>query len=141
MSMTNVHELAVLDANLGVGATLLGATVEIALSTADPGEDGTGLTEPVGNGYARVTVNNDGAAWGPATLVGGLGTKVNLTSITFPSASGGPWGLITHWAMVDSGTVKFSGEIDDGAGTPQPRQVNNTDLFRFLAGALRITLD
>ena len=142
MSMTNSLELTVLDALLGAGATLLGASVDIALSTADPLEDGSGLAEPSGNGYARVTVNNDGAAWGAASTGGdGKGVKANAGTITFPAASGGAWGLISHWAIIDTGVVKLKGLVDDGAGVGQPRQVNDGDIFRFPAGNLRIKQD
>lgn len=33
-------------------------TVYVGLSTADPGDDGTGLAEPAGNGYARQAITN-----------------------------------------------------------------------------------
>lgn len=137
MSFANNLENAILDALLGASASLLGSSVDIALSTANPGEDGTGIAEPSGAGYARVSVTNDGTEWGAAAS----GEKTNINVITFPQASGGNWGLISHWALYDSGVMKLYGEIDDGAGTPTPRQVNDGDIFRFLAGKLRISLD
>ena len=136
MSFSNSFENAVLDAMLGGSASLLGGSVDIALSTTNPGEDGTGITEP-GAGYTRVTINNDGAEWGAA--VGGV--KSNTNVITFPQASGGNWGLISHWALYESGIMRLYGEIDDGLGVPTPRQVNDGDTFKFLAGKLRISLD
>jgi hypothetical protein len=60
MGMTNNMKNVVLDASLGAGATLLGSTVEIALSTTTIADDGSGITEPSGNGYARVSVTNNG---------------------------------------------------------------------------------
>jgi hypothetical protein len=135
-------ELTVLDAMLGAGATLLGGSLEVALSTADPLEDGSGLAEPSGNGYARVSVNNDGAQWGAASTGGdGKGLKDNLATITFPAASGGAWGLISHWAIIDGGNVKIKGLVDNGSGVATPRQVNDGDIFRFPVGNLRIKLD
>lgn len=137
MSLFDVFENAVLDSWLGATATLLGASVDIGLSTTTPNDDGTGITEPAGAAYARKTVTNDGAEWGAASG----GQKDNINVIAFAAASGGNWGLISHWVLYDSGTAKVWGVLDDGAGTPQPRQINDGDQFRFLAGELRIQQD
>lgn len=136
MGMTNNMKNAVLDASLGSGATLLGSTVEIALSTTTIADDSTGITEPSGNGYARVTVANNGINWGASS--GGI--KTNSTDIIFPEASGS-WGTITDWAMYDTGVMKFHGIVDDGAGVPDPITVVAEDRVRFTASQLRITLD
>jgi hypothetical protein len=136
MGMTNNMENAVLDASLGAGATLLGSTVEIALSTTTIADDGTGITEPSVGAYARVSVSNDGTNWGAAS--GGI--KTNAVDIIFPEATAG-WGTLTHWALYDSGVMKFHGTIDDGAGTPDPITVVTEDRVRFTASQLRITLD
>lgn len=137
MSFTDSFENTVLDAMLGAGATLVGGSVDIALSKADPGDDGTGLDEPVGNGYARVAVTNNGTEW-PAAV---SGVKSNANQVVFPAASGGNWGTITHWAMFDGATQIANGILDNGSGIAQARQVNDGDTFRFLASQLRITLD
>lgn len=136
MSFVNDLENAVLDALLGASATLLGGSVDIALSTTDPGEDGSGITEPSGGAYARVTVTNNGTNFPAAAS----GEKSNGAAITFPSATG-DWGTISHWALYDSGTLKIYGELDDGAGTPTTREVLSGDVFSFPVGQLRITLD
>ncbi len=141
MSYMDVFERAVLDEILGAGATLFGATVDIALSTTTPAEDGTNITEPAGGAYARKTVNNDGAQWSPAATLGGVSEKANLASIAFVPAAGAGWGLITHWVIFDGGVPKLFGELDDGAGSPLPRQVNDGDTFQFLSAALRIRQD
>jgi hypothetical protein len=137
MSFNNTLENEILDALLGSSHTLLGSNVDLALSTTPINEDGTGITEPIGAAYARVTVPNDGANWAPASA----GSKMNTLTLSFPQASGGNWGLITHWALYDSGVMKMFGIIDDGTGTSTPRQVNDGDTFKFVAGGLRITLD
>lgn len=141
MSFLDVHERAVLDANLGAGATLLGATVDIGLSTTAPADDGTNITEPAGGAYARKTVNNDGAEWSAAATVGGITTKANINTIVFVQASGAAWGLISHWVLYDGGVPKIWGLLDDGTGTPLARQVNDGDIFQFLATELRVKLD
>ena len=65
-------------------------TVHVALSTTTPAADGTNVTEPSGNGYARVTTS--GATWGSASA----GAITNATAITFPTATGAGWGTVTH---------------------------------------------
>ena len=137
MSLFNTFENAVLDSWLGATAALLGGTVDFGLSTTTPNDDGTNITEPAGGAYARKTVNNDGAEWAAAAS----GQKVNTNVITFVAASGGNWGLVTHWVLYDGGTAKIWGVLDEGTGTPTPRQINDGDQFRFLAGQLRIQQD
>jgi len=136
MSLTNVGENEVLDAMLGASATLYGSSQQLALSTSDPGETGAGITEPSGNGYARVTINNDGTNWAAASS----GSKENAATISFPLATGS-WGSIQYWALYDGGVMKHYGVTDNGSGTPATITVANGDVLRFLAGALRITAD
>lgn len=136
MSLTNIAENEVLNAMLGDGATLYGSSQQLALSTADPGEDGTGLVEPASGGYARVSIDNNGTNWAASTS----GVKANAATISFPAATG-PWGVISHWALYDGGVMKHYGVIDDGGGTPTPISIIDGDIYRFLAGHLRITAD
>lgn len=141
MSLINDFELAVLDAALGAGATLLSATVDLALSTTDPTEDGSGITEPSGGGYARKTINNDGTQWAAAALESGVATKRTNAEINFGTASGAAWGLIGWVVIYDGVNPKIICQLDDGAGTPTTRQVNDGDTVRFLTGQLRVTAD
>lgn len=137
MSYFNGHENEVLDAQLGDGHTLLGTPVEIGLSTTTPADDGTNITEPVGNGYARASVDNTTANWGDAAA----GVKSNAAEITFPAASGGGWGTVTHWILYSGGVAKIWGVLDDGTGTPLPVEIEDGDTPRFQVGQLRIELD
>jgi len=137
MSLADSLENAALDAMLGSSATLLGGSLEVALSTTTPNDDGTNFTEPSGYGYARVPVTNNDANWPAASG----GEKKNANTITFPTASGGSWGTVTHWGILDGGNVKIFGIIDDGAGGAAPRTILDGDQFLFLANQLRITMD
>lgn len=93
-SFSNHWEDEVLDHLFGKGA-YNPPTVHVALSTCDPGDDGAGLSEPAGNGYARVqTTPTD---WTAAD--GGL--IENATAITFGPATGN-WGTVTHFALFDA---------------------------------------
>ena len=70
-------------------------TIYLALSTADPGDNGAGLSEPSGNGYARAaTAASD---WNAASG----GALDNADVIEFPEATGA-WGTVTHFALLDA---------------------------------------
>lgn len=68
----------------------------VALSTANPGETGSGLAEPVGNGYTRVMKDTWKVAANRATSNSGV--------IEYPEATGS-WGTITSWALFDDSTA------------------------------------
>ncbi len=89
-------ELELLDHVLGVGAYTQPSGIFIGLSTADPLDDGSGLAEPVGNGYARKQHDDWLTAANRLTKNDGV--------IEFAEASG-TWGLITHYAIFDAVTA------------------------------------
>ncbi len=90
----------------------------IGLSTTAPTVgDGTGITEPSGNGYARISTAP--ADWDAAS---GTGVTQNANLIGTWTASGGNWGTIIHGPIYDaltagnylgSGTIP-STTINDG---------------------------
>lgn len=132
MSISNFLELELLDHLFTDTAYAPPATLYLALSTADPGEDGTGLAEPAGNGYARRSCTAADMAAAAA------GAKSNGVELAFAQASGGTWGTITHIALMDAitaGNVLWSGAL------AAPRTVNDGDTFRFAIGNLTFTLD
>jgi len=94
-SISNFLEDELLDHVMGVGAYTVPTNICIGLSTADPLDDASGLAEPSGNGYARVTLNTWNTAASRAITNNGV--------ITFPTATGA-WGTITHWAIFDAAT-------------------------------------
>jgi len=80
--------------------------------TSEPAEDITlsGLTEPSGNNYARIQLQDDD--W---TVSGDLATHVQKTF----SCSGGAWGNVYGWFICDvasgtSGKVFAVGHFADG---------------------------
>jgi hypothetical protein len=74
-------------------------TAHIGLSTTTPnGTDGN-VTEPSGNGYARVATS--GATWGTAAS----GAITNAAAITFPTATGAGWGTVTHVVAYDASSA------------------------------------
>lgn len=138
VALVNALELQILDDLLG-NAVYLPNPVYIGLMTTQPNEDGSGVVEPVGNGYARVSVANTLAEWPAATLVGQQAQKTHANDIAFPQATGS-WGTMTHAGIFDAasgGNLRLYGGLDIS------RIIANQDIFRFIASfrPLILTLD
>lgn len=129
MSLSNAYETSIINHVLGKSELSFNgsAVIDIALSTADPGEAGASLAEPTGNNYARKTTAP--ADW---SVTGGVAS--NAAEQAFPEASGS-WGTITHFAI-------FIDDIFAGSGAlTAPKAIGAGVVFRFAAGQLTITLD
>lgn len=106
-------------------------TIYVGLSTADPGDNGAGLSEPSGNGYARTpTAAGD---WNAAAA----GLLDNATIITFDAATG-DWGTLTHFALFDAAV---SGNMLAHGALTQAKTIGSGDTARIPAGDLHVTLD
>jgi hypothetical protein len=92
-SLSDFLENELLDHVLKTGAYAVPTNIYVALSTADPLDDESGIAEPAGGSYARVVMNVWDAAVSRATE--------NTNKITFPQSTG-DWGTITHWAIYDA---------------------------------------
>ena len=95
-NISDAEELRLLD--LSLDGTYL------ALSTADPLDDGTGFAEISGNGYARPAIT-----FAPAAA----GAKSNSALLSF-TAAGGNWPQATHVAImsaVTAGTQRWHGSL------------------------------
>jgi len=106
-------------------------TAYVGLSTADPLDDASGLAEPSGNGYARVSTA--GGDWNAAAS----GAIDNANDITFPEASGS-WGTLTHFAIFDAAS---GGNMLAHGSLSVSKAVGSGDTVKFAAGDLDITLD
>lgn len=106
-------------------------TIYVGLSTADPTDDGSGLAEPSGNGYARTQTS--ASDWNAASN----GSLDNASDITFAQATGS-WGTITHFALFDAATA---GNMLAHSVLSQSKTIINSDTARFQAGDLDISLD
>jgi hypothetical protein len=136
MSISNYAELELLDHIMGIGA-YSAPTVYIALCTADPTDAGTGasMNEVANsNGYARVAIAAD---FGTPAAAGAVS---NDGQIDFAAASGGSWGTITHFALLDSGTHGAGNMLWYGALSAS-KTVEDGDTVNFAIGNLTITLD
>jgi hypothetical protein len=144
MGASDVRERLVADMLFGAGVitistiTYAPATWYLGMSTSTPNDDGTGFTEPVGAGYARVAITNNATNFPPATTVGGVTTKRNGTKFTFPTPTG-LWGLLGHYGLFTvstGGTPDFFNQLD----TPITVQSGNTPV-EFDVGLLAIPVD
>lgn len=130
MSFSNALAASVLDHIFGIAPYTAPATIYVALSTADPGEDGAGLAEPEGNGYARVATT--AADWERTSQ-----EVANVDEIAFPAATG-VWGTITHFALINAAT---GGMVMSSAAVATSKSPTNGDVPKFGAGQLTTTLD
>ncbi|NLH42851.1 MAG: hypothetical protein GX448_13515 [Planctomycetes bacterium] len=129
-SFSNYWETKILDHLFGKGV-YTPPTIYVALSTADPGESGSGLDEPEGGGYARAATQ--ASDWNSAA--GGL--IDNAAAIEFDAAAG-DWGTVTHFALFDAAT---GGNLLAHGSLAQPKTVNAADRAQFPPGDLEVTLD
>lgn len=129
MSLSNYAEGAILDHIFG-GTAFTQPTLYLAVSTADPTDDGSGAAEPSGNAYARV-----------ATVAGDWSRTDNVTEnanqLAFPEATGS-WGTLTHFMVYDAasgGNMIFHGALDVA------KAITTNETLRFPAGNLTFTAD
>ena len=76
------------------------SSIYVGLSTSAPLADGTNVTEPVGNGYARVLLGNASQELTQKMGTVANGHVENDEIIYFPEATGS-WGTITHFCIFD----------------------------------------
>lgn len=123
MSITYFQANKVLDRNFGSVSYTPSATLYIGLSTTPINADGTGATEPVGNGYTRASVANNKTSFSSAVNA----VLTNLISIQFPESTAS-WGTITHIFISDSlsgGNILYF----DAISPTRQVQANTTVLF------------
>lgn len=128
-SLSNFIENEILDHVLKTGDYTPPANLYVALSTADPTDDGSGIAEPSGNGYARVNHNS----WDDST---GRATE-NTGTISFTEASGS-WGTVTHFAIFDH--VSAGNMIAHGALSAS-KTIGAGDNASFQDGAIDISFN
>ena len=129
-SFADYWENEILDHIFGKGS-YTPPTIYVGLSTADPTDDGSGLAEPTGNAYARVSTL--AADWNVAS-----GSALdNANDITFPEATGS-WGTITHFALFDAAT---GGNMLAHGALSASKAIGSGDTAKFAAGDLDVSLD
>lgn len=126
MNLSQFLENAVANWVRGTAFPAAPGSLEVAISTTDPLDDGSAITEPTG-GYARQTITF-GA---PTTTLAGV-TITNDTQITF-GVSTAAWGTITHAAVYDAG----SGDLLFVGPLSACKAVANGDTFTLDVGDLQ----
>lgn len=135
MSFSNYTSKALLDYMFGkTSAFDSQPAIYVALSTADPGDDGASLSEPSGNGYARVaTVAGD---WNAGTLAN-PSVIDNANAVTFPEVVTAPWGTISHFALYDAAS---NGNCLGSEALDTQKSPTVGDTPRFQPGSLETSL-
>lgn len=130
MPKSNYLEEAQLNWVRGTAMPAAPSAVYVALSTADPTEDGSAIAEPAGgDGYAR-----QAATFGAPSQGANAATISNSAEVSFGAATGA-WGTITHFAVFDAvsgGNMLYHGTLTAS------RVVGSGDTARFAAGQLVI---
>jgi hypothetical protein len=129
-SFSDYWEDEILDHIFGKGS-YTPPTIYVGLSTADPGDDGVGLSEPAGNGYARTATS--ASDWTSASG----GSLDNTSAIEFAEATGA-WGTVTHFALFDAAS---GGHLLAHGALTQSKAVGDGDTVRFAAGDVNVSLD
>lgn len=135
MSMSNDTENDILEAILkGTDpAWRAGATIYVALYTADPGEAGTAVTnEATYTSYARVAVTK-ATGW-----TDNGSTFENAALVQFPQCTGGT-NTITHFGLVT--TASGAGQLLVSAALSSSLAVSSGIQPQFAAGDLTVTAD
>ncbi len=111
-------------------------TVYVALFTASTGLESNNPTDEVsGNAYARQTTGLSASNGGTAS---------NTTDITFPAATPGTWGTVSHLALVDhvSATNWGTGvNVLMWSQLDTPKSIDAGDTFKINATYLTVTID
>jgi len=124
-------ENEVLDHLFDKGVYTPPATIYIALSTANPGDDGASAAEPMGGSYARIQTSN--VDWAGASS----GAVSNAHAVEFAQATA-PWGTVTHFALYDAAV---GGNLLAFGPLTNAKTVAAGDTVRFPPGGLTVTLD
>ena len=137
--LTNSMKQFILNNLVGRGGSS-GQNAYLALSSTAPNAEGGGVTEPVGNGYARTLIGgyNQPTKMASATIdtTTGIATTTNDQEIHFNEATGA-WGTLTHFAIYTSqtgGTARYVGQLVNAINPA----ANNVVIIRV--GDITITL-
>ena len=132
MSFSDYLENKVLGYAFGGASWTAPTSLSVALYSAAPSDSGGG-TELSGSGYARVSITTLATNM---TVSGTSPTQVvNTNNVDFAAASG-TWATATHAAIFDN-----SGNMLDWGALTTSKTLTLGDVFRFAAGALKVTLD
>jgi len=127
---SNFAENLILNWTLTTGSATRPTAWYVALFTTDPTDAGSG-TELSLYSYARQAVTFNAATGTNPTYCD------NTATITFPTASGGNWGTVTHIGIYNASTA---GNLLFHGALTTSKTVNDGDTFQILANGLVINL-
>ena len=136
MPLTQGIQQSLIDHIFGGGNYTRPATLYLGLSTTTISATGTNITEPSGNGYARVSITNNTTNFPVSTTVGGKAVKTNGVTLQFPEATGA-WGTVTNWFL---STASSGGTIVAYGVLGTSRAIIATDIPIVQANQLVIRL-
>lgn len=97
---TDAEAHAILNAYFRAQAFTFPTSLWLLLSTTTIADDGSNITEPVGNGYARLQITANTVNWAAPS-----GRQVtNALDFRFPDATGS-WGTIVDFAGMTTATL------------------------------------
>lgn len=99
----------------GRSQTYAYTNVYVGLSTTSPDRYGGNITEPSGNGYARVLLGIANQVATQKMSAAAVGASANTEIIYFPEATGS-WGTCTHFCLfnaAEDGTCIAYGALTD----------------------------
>jgi len=108
------------------------STVYVALCTADPTDAGTGASMSEcanANGYQRTAIT---------FLAAASRAVVQTGAVTFPQASGGGWGTVSHWGIVSTQTHGAGDLLAHGAFTAS-KTINDGDTPSIATSEIDVT--
>lgn len=101
----------------------------------------TTITEPSGFNYSRVQVPTTSVYWdGPEGVPWETDAKIaNKLAVTFPKSTGGPWGTILAFAILDDATLFADSDFLWGGVLETPKTIEDETIAIFQIGDLSIT--
>lgn len=111
--------------------TTFPTTVYVGLSSTLPNRDGTNVTEPSGNAYARQSV-----AFSAAATAADVTSIVNSAQVTFPAASPSGWGASLPYAVYYD--ASSGGNYLGSFQLASAKTINAGEIAQFPAGSLSI---
>lgn len=133
MSFCNVLENSLLNHTFGGTTYSPLATMYVGLSTANPTDTGSLVSECTGGSYARVAITNNKTTWS----ISSAGSLSNAITITFPTATAS-WGTVTYFFIADASTA---GNVVAYGALSAAKTIDTGDTALFNIGDLTINLD
>jgi len=132
-ALSTYAELKILDL-LFKNTSYTSPNAYIGAFTSDPTDSASG-TECSGSGYARVQIDNKTSS---ASAGADNSSITNSSAITFPAASGGAWGTVTHIGIFDASS---SGNLLAHGALAASKVISDGDVLQLNASSLVITID